>query len=86
MSNFSNSEIGEELFHQDLTQGQVVVMRADHRPDIAITIWVDRNEEKVCWFYAGVTGVTLGLFAQADGSFRDDQNRPIHVYRYLGKP
>lgn len=78
-------EMGEELAPGDLQVETIVFLRAIHRPDIAITAWVDTVAETFATFYMGATNTTLGLRIKG-GKFFDDMNHRIYVHRYLGEP
>ena len=84
----NHPEVGRELKADELKAKTIVVIRAEHRPDIAVTMWVKEVGDSIVWLYAGSGNVHrhLGLFRQLDGTLRDDAGRMIHVYEYLGKP
>lgn len=82
----SNSpEIGRELLYHDLPgrERTVMVLQKDGEK-IFLTMWLVEVSPILVFFRANEIGVTLGLFPQLDGTLRDDLDRQIHVFEYLG--
>ena len=77
------SDIGEELFLHSLKPEHIVVLVPEHT-NTAITAWVTHIGRDCALFHAGLIRTTLGLLADKQGAFFDDQHRRIHVHRYQG--
>lgn len=77
------NEIGEELEPNQLQPETVVVLRANHRPDVMITAWFLAMEDGYAMFHMGETKMTLVARVQ-NGKLFDDTNHQIHVYRWKG--
>lgn len=77
-------EVGNIIPHADLVPKTVVVLSKRATGD-AMTAWVDVLAEDMVFFWVGNLHLTLGLFRDEDGSFRDNSGSAIDVQEFLGE-
>jgi hypothetical protein len=79
-------EIGPQLRLDALQVGRMVVLKANHRPTLAITAWVyDVAPETMTFLLRGNPPRRIFLVASRRGDkLFDDANHELTVFRYLG--
>ena len=80
-----NEEIGRELKAHELVAQTVIVLNAEHRPEIFLTAWVEAITPNAVSFFAGLTKIHFIAGIQSDGTLKDDDGRAIKVFEYLGE-